>query len=161
MGDVVAGTETETWLSQEAYERLESELEELRTEGRERIAEEIKIARQHGDLSENAEYDAAKEKQGRMEARIRQLEALLRRAKIGEPEHAGAVAPGLTVTLNIEGDQETYLVGSREEEHDSYDVLSTDSPIGRAVLGREVDDHVEVEVPAGSLQITIEEIATP
>jgi len=75
----------ETWLSQEAYDRLRSELDTLKTEGRPRISAEIEVARAHGDLRENAEYHAAKDEQGKMEARIRQVEELLRDARIGEP----------------------------------------------------------------------------
>ncbi len=152
-------TDTTTWLSQEAYDRLREELEELKTEGREQVAREIQTAREHGDISENAEYDAAKEKQGQMEARIRNLEQLLREARIGEPEHADEVAPGLVVTVTIDGDEpETYLLGSREDSHDEYGILSAESPIGRAITGHEVGDTVDVETPGGSFEVTVEEI---
>lgn len=157
----MAGRDDQTWLSKEAYERLEAELEQLKTEGRKEVSEEIQIARSHGDLRENAEYDAAKEKQGRMEARIRQLEGLLRDARIGEPEHAEEVGPGLVVTLRIDDEEETYLVGSREDRHDTHEILSTDSPIGRAVLGCAVDETVEVEAPVGSFKVTVTGISLP
>lgn len=158
---MVAGSNNTTWLSEEAYERLQAELEELKTEGRREVSQEIRVARSHGDLRENAEFDAAKEKQGRMEARIRQLESLLRDARIGEAEDVGEVAPGLVVTLRIDGQEETYLVGSREDHHDSHEILSADSPIGRAVLGRAVDESVEVEAPVGSFTVTVTGISTP
>lgn len=155
-------TDTTTWLSEEAYERLQEELEHLRTEGRREVSKEIEVARSHGDLRENAEYDAAKERQGRMEARIRQLEELLRDARVGEPEQVDAVAPGLVVTLVIDGDdEETYLVGSREDRHDELDILSAKSPIGRAVLGQPVDATVTVHAPAGSFPVTIRDISKP
>lgn len=150
---------SETWLSQEAYDRLQKELEELRTEGRRHMSEAIAEARAHGDLSENAEYDSAKEEQGKMEARIRQLESLLREAKVGEEPAGDEVAPGLVVVLDIDGDEETYFVaGSREDRHDEHDVLSTSSPIGKAVLGASKGDTVDVEAPAGAFEVTVREI---
>lgn len=140
----------ETWLSQQAYDRLRDELETLKTEGRERISAEIEEARAHGDLRENAEYHAAKDEQGKMEARIRQLEELMRTAMIGQPTDADEVRPGLKVVLDVDGDEETYLVGSREDEHDELEILSAQSPMGQAVLGAKVGDTVSFETPAGA-----------
>ena len=151
----------ETWLSQEAYDRLKAELEHLTTVGREQISREIEEARAHGDLRENAEYHAAKDEQGKMEARIRQLEALLREARIGQPEVSDEVRPGLVVTLSVDGDDETYLVGSREDSHPEHDVLSADSPMGRAIVGRKVGDTVTVEAPAASFEVTVKDISAP
>ncbi|MGH3443254.1 MAG: GreA/GreB family elongation factor [Nitriliruptorales bacterium] len=149
----------EKWLSQEAHDRLQSELHELRTEGRTRISEVIQEARSHGDLRENAEYDAAKDEQGKMEARIRQLEALLREARVGAPPKSDTVGPGLVVTLEIGGDEETYFISdTREERHAEHDVLSTASPIGRAVVGARAGETVTAEVPAGQLKVTVKEI---
>ena len=152
----------ETWLSQEAYDRLQDELEELKTEGRPRISKEIEVARAHGDLRENAEYHAAKDEQGKMEARIRQLEALLRDARIGTvPTDADEVRPGLVVTIVIDGDEETFLLGSREDSHDDYDILSAESPIGRAILGAKPGDKVEAEAPKGSFEVEVKSISVP
>ena len=151
----------ETWLSQEAYDRLQAELEELKTEGRPRISKEIEIARQHGDLRENAEYHTAKDEQGKMEARIRQLEALLRNAKIGERAEADEVKPGVVVTLEIFGDEETYLVGSREDSHDEFEILSADSPLGKAIMGATPGDTVKATAPAGSYEVTVKDLSTP
>jgi transcription elongation factor GreA len=151
----------ETWLSQEAYDRLTEELETLRTDGRERISKEIEEARAHGDLRENAEYHAAKDEQGKMEARIRQLEQLLRDARIGEAPDADVVRPGLIVTLSIDGDDETYLVGSREDSHDELEILSAESPLGRAVLGAKPGETREAQAPAGSFEVTVRDIRTP
>lgn len=152
----------ETWLSQDAFNRLKAELETLRTEGRPRISAEIETARAHGDLRENAEYHAAKDEQGKMEARIRQLEQLLRDAHIGEPEGTDVVRPGLVVVLDIEGDEETYLVGSREDAHDELEILSKDSPIGQAVLDQAVGAKVTFATPTGAeLDVTIVDIRTP
>ena len=151
----------ETWLSQEAFDRLTAELEDLKTRGREDIAKEIEIARAHGDLRENAEYHAAKDEQGKMEARIRQLEVLLREAKIGKPESLDEVRPGLVVTLDVDGDEETYLLGSREDTHDVHDVLSADSPMGKAIIGHGVGETVSVQAPAAEFDVTIANIAAP
>ncbi len=152
----------ETFLSQEAHDRLSAELEDLRTNGRPRISAEIEVARAHGDLRENAEYHAAKDEQGRMEARIRQLEALLDSAVIGERDSADEVAPGVVVVLEPAGDQDTYLVGSREDRHRDLEVLSADSPMGRAVLGARAGETRTFETPAGaSLDVRVVEIRLP
>ena len=139
-----------TYLSPEAYERLATELEDLRTNGRPRISAEIEVARAHGDLRENAEYHAAKEEQGRMEARIRQIEGLLRDAVVGADASTDAVAAGVVVTLDVAGETEEYLVGSREDRHPELDVLSVESPLGRAVLGAAVGDERSFATPAGA-----------
>lgn len=147
---------SETWLSEEAHARLRAELEELRTGGRARIAATIEEARSHGDLRENAEYDAAKDEQGKMEARIRQLEALLREAKVGEPPGTDVVTPGVVVTLLIDGEEETYFVaGSREERHAKFEVLSAGSPIGKAVLGARQGETLQADAPSGAVQVTV------
>ncbi len=151
----------ETWLSQEAYDRLNAELESLRTEGRERISAEIEVARAHGDLRENAEYHAAKDEQGKMEARIRQLTELLRDARIGEPDSTDVARPGLVVVLDIEGDEETYLIGSREDSHDELEILSAESPMGQAVLDQSVGATVRFTTPTGvELAVTLRDIRT-
>ena len=139
-----------THLSLEAHARLVAELDELRTVGRPRISAEIETARAHGDLRENAEYHAAKEEQGRMEARIRQLETLLRDAVVGAEASTDAVAAGVVVTLDVAGDVEEYLVGSREDRHPTLDVLSVESPLGRAVVGAAVGEERSFATPAGT-----------
>ena len=105
-----------TYLTPEAYERLSAELHELKTEGRERISQTIGQAREHGDIRENADYDAAKNEQGLMEARIRQLEALLSSAVVGEAASAGGAAgPGMVVTLDIAGEEFSYTTPTGRE----------------------------------------------
>jgi transcription elongation factor GreA len=139
-----------TYLTPEAYERLTSELHELKTEGRERISQAIGAAREHGDIRENADYDAAKNEQGMMEARIRQLEMLLSSAVVGETAGASGVAePGMVVRLEIAGEEETYFLGSREEAIDGMEVLSVQSALGQAVAGRKAGEEFSYTTPTG------------
>ena len=153
---------SETWLSEEAHERLQAEYEELTTEGRAQISKEIEEARSHGDLKENAEYHAAKEEQGKMEARIRQLKQLLDSAKIGTPPVDEGVKAGLVVGVEMFGDRETYLVGSREDDHPDHDVLSAESPIGQAIMGARVGDTRTATLPNGNkVEVTVTSIDSP
>jgi transcription elongation factor GreA len=139
-----------TYLTPEAYERLSSELNELKTEGRERVSQAIGTAREHGDIRENADYDAAKNEQGMMEARIRQLESLLGSAVVGEVAGTSGVAgPGTVVVVDVAGEEETYFLGSREEAIEGMDVLSAQSALGQAVTGRKVGDRFSYVTPTG------------
>ena len=126
-------------LSQAAYDRLAEEYQELSTRGRVDIARKIEAARELGDLSENGDYHAAKEEQGKMEARIRHLDALLKDAQIVAGGGSEIVAAGSIVEIRFEGDDETerYLIGSIEERHDDLEVISPGSPLGQALLGRD------------------------
>lgn len=144
------------WLTQDAYDSLEAELNHLKTVGRPEVSARIAAAREEGDLSENGGYHAAREEQGQMEGRIRQLEQLLRTAQVGEASsHPDEVAPGRVVTVAFDGDEddtETFLLGSREilGTDDSVDhAVSPQSPLGAAVLGRRVGDEVSYEAPNG------------
>ena len=153
-------TPPQTQLSPDAYERLKAELEDLTTRGRVEIARAIEAARMLGDLSENGDYHAAKDSQGKMEARIRQLEATLKNAVIAEAS-ADEVTPGSIVAIRYEGDDdvERYLIGSIEERHEEVDVMSPSSPLGAALLGRRKGDAIEYEVPSGArLKVEIVEI---
>jgi len=139
-----------TFLTQEAYDRLKAELAELTGPARTEIAKKIDAARQEGDLRENGGYHAAREEQGKMEARIRQLEQLLDTAIIGEtPPDDGIVEPGMVVTVEMFGDEETFLLGSREISDDSIQVFSEKSPIGAAVNGHSVGETVTYATPSG------------
>jgi transcription elongation factor GreA len=152
---------SETHLSREAYERLQAELEDLTTRGRVDIAQAIETARELGDLKENADYHAAREDQGRMEARIRQLQSLVDNAIIVEgTEASDTVNPGSIVALRYEGDDDAdrYLVGSIEERRDDVAVVSPASPLGQALLGRRKGDTVEYEAPRGNLKVEILDI---
>ncbi len=143
-------TTNQSFLTQAAYDRLKGELEEMTGPGRTEIAKKIEAAREEGDLKENGGYHAAKEEQGKMEARIRQLTQLLENAVIGEtPKDDGVVEPGMIVTVDMFGDEEEFLLGSREITDSSMQVFSEKSPIGAAVNGHAVGDTVSYEAPNG------------
>jgi transcription elongation factor GreA len=149
---------SETHLSQDAYERLRAELEDLTTRGRVDIAQAIETARELGDLKENADYHAAREDQGRMEARIRQLQSLIDNAVIVDASQASdTVAQGSIVALRYEGDEDAdrFLVGSIEERRDDVAVVSPQSPLGQALLGHKKGDAVEYQAPGGNLKVEI------
>ena len=147
----MADNATVTWLTQEAFDRLAAELEQLSTHGRDEIAKRIEAARDEGDLKENGGYHAAKDEQGKQEARIRQLTELLRTAQVGEaPESSGVVEPGTVITAVIAGDEERFLIGSREIAGDSeLDVFSEQSPLGSAIIGLKVGDTATYTAPNG------------
>src|SRR5260221_14746104 len=119
-------------LSQQAYDRLQEELAERSGPRRKEISAWIERAREHGDIRENADYDAAKNEQGHNEARVRQLEAILKTAQVVEGTSGDVVAPGTIVEVRTAGDADTvhYLVGSIEERHETHEVLSASSPLG-------------------------------
>src|SRR5438132_4000914 len=144
-------------LSRDAHERLSQELAERTTSGRLEISHRIEEAREHGDIRENADYDAAKNEQGHNEARVRQLEDMLRRAVQVESVAGDVVEPGTVVEVRIEGDDDTtlYLVGSIEERHETYDVLSTGSPLGQALLGHAPGEVVTYEGPRRVFQVEV------
>ena len=126
------------WLTQADYDRLQIEFEELSGAGREEIIAKIETARAEGDLKENGGYHAAKDEQGKLESRIRQLTQLLRTAQVGEaPDSGGKAAAGMIVTIRFEGDDdsEKFLLGSREASASGMTVYSPQSPLGSAVLG--------------------------
>jgi transcription elongation factor GreA len=152
-----ASTERTTiWLTREAFDRLQAELENLRGPVRSEIVARISAARDEGDLKENGGYHAAREEQGKTEARIRQLEDMLRRAEVGEtPADNGVVEPGMTVTYKFVGDDddeaETFLLGAREMEDttEGLRVYSPQSPLGSAIIGHQKGDAVTYEAPNG------------
>lgn len=152
-----------TPLTQNAYDRLQAELAWLEGEAREKVISDIATARAHGDLSENAEYHAAKDQQGLQEARIRQLRQMIENAEIIEARDDGIVKPGTIVTIRYQGDTEpeSYFFGLREEKQGGYDVVTPDSPLGRALLGRSAGDTVTAKVPAGELEVDIEAVNVP
>ncbi|HEX7099183.1 MAG TPA: transcription elongation factor GreA [Acidimicrobiia bacterium] len=149
-------TDDTTWLTPEAYEKFSKELEYLKTEGRAEIEARIAEARSHGDLRENADYDAAKNDQGMMEARIRQLEDLLHRAEVREATHDGTVQIGSVVTvLDDDGDEVRYFVATPENKVPGMALASPDGPLGSALLGAKVGDRVTYEAPGGTFSVEI------
>ncbi len=149
-------------LTSEGLEKLEKELEYLKTVKRQEVAAEIKVALGYGDLSENSEYDEAKNKQAQMEIRIVEIEAMLKNAKvIDEAEiSTDTVSLGCIVTVfDIEFDEEIQynIVGSTEADP-SKGKISDESPVGAALLGKKVGDIVEVPTPAGSIELKVVEI---
>jgi transcription elongation factor GreA len=148
-----AGNPTK-WLTQEAHDRLSAELEHLSTTGRTDIAKRIEVARDEGDLKENGGYHAAKDEQGKIEARIRQLTQLLRTATVGEvPEATGVVEPGTVVTAKVMGDEEKFLLGSREilADDSNLNVYSEQSPLGEAILGLTIGASTTYTAPSGTV----------
>ncbi|MEY2438168.1 MAG: transcription elongation factor GreA, partial [Acidimicrobiaceae bacterium] len=151
MSDKVTVTKT-------AFERMRAEHKDLTTRGMLEIARKIETAREMGDLSENGDYHAAKEEQGKMEGRIRHLEALIKDAHIVEGG-AGSevVAAGCVVEIRYVGDDDTerYLIGSIEERTSDVEVMSPGSPMGQALLGHRAGDIVDYEAPARVLKVEI------
>ncbi len=141
------------WLTPEAHDKLVAELEELSGPVRQQIIERISSARDEGDLKENGGYHAAKDEQGKVEARIRQLQEMLRRAEVGTPDDDGTVSPGMKVTIRWPGDSDTesFLLGHREIEDDNLEVFSPQSPLGSAILGARSGDTVSYTAPNGKV----------
>src|SRR5689334_6541912 len=156
------------WLTQEAYDKLRAELESLKGPVRQEIVNKISAAREEGDLSENGGYHAAREEQGKNEGRIRQLEAMLERAQVGEtPPDDGVVEPGMKVTYKFVGDDddeaETFLLGAREMEDvaGGLKVYSPQSPLGAAIIGASKGDTVAYEAPNGKMPEVVIVAAVP
>ena len=149
-----------TWLTQEAFDRRTADLEAALTRELLEIAKKIEIAREEGDLKENGGYHAAKEEQGKIEARIRVLTELLRHATVGEaPASTGVVQPGTVITANILGDKSVFLLGSREIVGDAdLDVYSEGSPLGIAIMGMKVGESTSYTAPNGK-SISVEIVA--
>ena len=160
------GQEATASLTLDAYLRLRAELEELKTEGRSRIAERLKAAREHGDIRENAEYDAAKNEQALMESRLRNLERMLRDPDIVEaPTAVDVVGPGVLVTLRPldedDPEDEMYLLaGSPEERAAGARTVTTTSPLGSALVGARLEQEVTYQAPGGSFRYVVVGIET-
>jgi transcription elongation factor GreA len=142
---------SQTWLTQEAADRLAAELANLETQGRTEVIKKIEAARAEGDLKENGGYHAARDEQGKIEARIRQLKQMLENATIGAPPASadGVVGAGMVVSAIVADDEMRFLLGSREIATDDLDVYSEKSPLGSAVLGAKIGDKVSYTLPNG------------
>jgi transcription elongation factor GreA len=151
-----------TPMTKAGYQKLQDELKRIKADDRPRIVREIEEARAHGDLSENAEYHAAKERQGHIEGRIRMLEDKLARAQVIDPsaQENGSVCFGATVVLEDaeNGSQLTYTILGEDEADVAQGQISITSPVARALLGRAVGDSVTVRVPKGTRELEILEI---
>lgn len=150
------------YLSPEGYQKLKDELKDLTTRGRREVAQKIEEARSHGDLSENAEYDAAKEEQGHLEKRIAELEETLANSRVLDEKNMddSKVYVLSTVTVLNKNTQKemSYTLVSKDEADFSQGKISVDSPIGSSLMGKEVGETVEVDVPAGKLELEIKNI---
>lgn len=146
-------------LSKEGYQKLNDELRQLKTEGRKQVAADIEEARSKGDLSENAEYDAAKEAQGLLEKKIAELEHALANARIIDERNIDAskvyVLSTVTILNKKNNKKNTYTLVSPQEADFSTGKISVESPIGKGLLGKEVGDIVTVKVPAGLLELEV------
>jgi len=153
-----------TWLTTDARDRLQAELDTLSGEGRREIASRIEAAREEGDLKENGGYHAAKDEQGKMEARIRTLTNLLKHATVGDSTAAdGIVGPGTVVTATIAGDESTFLLGNREiiAAGSDLSVYSETSPLGQAINGLKVGTTTSYTAPNGKdISVTVTKVET-
>ena len=139
-----------TWLTQEAFDQLQSELARLEGPYRQEIVDRIAAARDEGDLKENGGYHAAREEQGKNEARIAELKEKLRSVRVGTPPDDGVVEAGMLVTVDLAGNTMTFLLGSREmADTAGVDVYSPESPLGRAINGHTKGDVVDYAAPNG------------
>jgi transcription elongation factor GreA len=156
-------------LTQAAYDRLRDELEKLLTVDRHEIAKRIQEAREEGDLKENGGYHAAKEEQGKIEARINRIEEMLATAEIGSADASdGIVKQGLMITCKLNGRDNEFFLGSHEIfegtkyeeliEDGDFDVYSPDSPIGKVIMGKKVGETVSYSAPNGK-EITVEVVS--
>lgn len=152
-------TEKDYYMTKEGKEKLEKELHFLKTDRRQEVVERIKIARDFGDLSENSEYDAAKDEQAFVEQRIAQLENMIRNAKIIENDDANSnvVTLGKSVTFVElpDGEEETYTIVGSAEADPFEGRISNDSPMAKSLIGQEIGSEVSVSTPGGDIQVKI------
>jgi transcription elongation factor GreA len=148
------------YLTPQGIEDLKNELDQRKTTKRKEIAEKIRVAKEQGDLSENAEYAAAKEEHGFNEGRILEIDDMLKQAVVIDEstKKKGSVGIGSTVTVRANGDTLDYEIVGSNESDPAKGKISNESPIGRAFLGKKVGESVEIDVPAGTLVYTIEAI---
>jgi len=151
--------EKEYYMTQEGKEKLEKELHFLKTDRRQEVVERIKVARDFGDLSENSEYDAAKDEQAFVESRIAQVEKMIRNAVIIENnnDNSDVVALGKTVTFQElpDGEEETYTIVGSAEADPFEGKISNDSPMAKSLIGKEIGAEVAVATPGGDIQVKI------
>lgn len=148
-----------TWLTPAAQTKLRDELAHLTTEGRRAIEQRISEARDHGDLRENAEYDTAKNDQGLMEARIRQIKHILENSEVREAEDSGRVEVGTIATVvDEDGDEMDYFIAAAENKLPGMILASPTSPVGSALLGAAPGDKVSYEAPGGTFTMNVKAV---
>lgn len=147
------------YMTEEGLEDLKQELHRLKTKERARVAEDIAEARAKGDISENAEYDAAKEEQGKLEARIAKMEDTIARARVVDERNVDDSKAFILSNVTVEnvdtGAEQTYTLVSEQEANISEGKISIKSPIGKGLLGKEEGDEMEIKVPAGTVNLKI------
>lgn len=152
-------SEKQTFVTEEGLQKLKDELDYLITEKRKEVVERIKIARSFGDLSENSEYDAAKDEQAFVEGKIIQLEKMIRNAKIINANDAegDAISIGKTVVFKElpDGEEEEYQIVGSTESNPIEGKISNDSPMAQSLIGKHVGDEVSVQTPAGEMRVKI------
>ena len=147
-------------LTKDGYKKIEDELEMRKVAMRQEIASAIKEAKEQGDLSENAEYSEAKRRQNENETRIMELEATLKDSVIAAPKsRVSGVQMGSTLTVKVSGKEHSFVIVGSNEVDPARGLISTESPLGRAFMGHDKGETVEVEVPAGKLKYEIVSIA--
>jgi transcription elongation factor GreA len=150
---------TGKWMMPAALEKLEAEYDNLTTDGRDVVVARIAEARAHGDLKENAEYDSAKNDQGLMEARIRQLKDLIENANVSEVNDSGAIEVGTVATVvDEDGDEMEFFVAPAENKVVGIMLASPDSPLGSALLGKRPGDEATYEAPGGTFTYTVKSV---
>lgn len=149
-------TNTDTiYLTKEGLEKLQQELKNLVEVKRPEVANRIKAAREMGDISENAEYDSARQEQSFVEGRISELEDIIKNAKVTDKAAGDKVVVGSKVTVHIDGDEETFHIVGAYEANPIEKKISHESPLGSTLLGKKIGEKIEVEAPVGKLTYTI------
>lgn len=154
-------TEEKHYMTVEGKEKLENELEYLKSEKRKEVVERIKVARSFGDLSENSEYDSAKEEQGFVEGRIQQIEGMIRNSKIIEEDSdSSVVSLGKTVTFKElpDGEEEVYKIVGSAEADPIEGKISNDSPMAQSLFGKGIGEQVVVSTPGGDMKVEITQV---
>jgi transcription elongation factor GreA len=142
-------------LTKEGLERLKAELKELVDVKRLEVSRRIQVAREAGDISENAEYDAARQEQATVEGRIEQLEEIIRNARISEGTPKGHIGLGCKVTVHVDGDEETFHIVGAPEANALEKKISHESPLGKSLVGKKVGDKIEIQAPMGKITYQI------
>ncbi len=144
------------WLTQDAFDKLQAELTELKGPTRTDIVNKISAARDEGDLKENGGYHAARDELAKLEGRVAQLEQTLEKAEVGKADDDGTVSPGFSVTVSINGRERSFLLGAREMATDDVEVISPQSPLGSALIGAREGEKVGYEAPSGKdIEVTV------